>query len=107
MRDYSIELDTLYYERDERNHDPNKDGIRYGQFKEGWDKFVNRQPISVSVLLDRLTYHNLGFRTAALHNASTTWRQNEQIVRAAYDNAVEIQVAMLAQNGGVAGSNRH
>ena len=86
---------TLYYQEDIRSYTPNVDNHRWGRFKVGWNAFVAKKHMGPEVLTDRLTYNNLGYRMAATHNAAFTADENEELVRKAYDLAVEIQATNL------------
>lgn len=97
---------SLFYDRDDRSHDPEQDNLRWGQFKKGWNAFVNGDHIAPEVLIDRLTYNNSGYRMAALHNAAFTWQENEELVRQAYDFTVAIQAKNLEIRNGDAPGNR-
>lgn len=97
---------TLFYDRDDRSHHPDQDNLRWGQFKKGWNAFVEGNHIDAGILTDRLTYNNLGYRMAATHNAAFTWRQNEPLVRQAYELAVALQAANLEARNGQAPGNR-
>jgi hypothetical protein len=97
---------TLFYDRDDRSHSPNVDNRRWGQFKIGWNDFVNGNHMGTEVLIDRLTYNNLGYRMAATHNAAFTADENEPLVRQAYDLAVAFQTMNLDIRGGKAPGNR-
>ena len=63
---------TLFYDQDERK---NPDNRRWGTFKKGWARFVNHDPISLGRLSKKLTWENLGYRMAALHNAQFTYEE--------------------------------
>ncbi len=52
-------LRSLKHDRDIRN---TLDGRRRSEFKKGWAKAVDGGTIAEDTLLDRLTWHNLGFR---------------------------------------------
>ena len=97
---------TLFYDRDVRDHNPNKDNRRWGRFKKGWDGFVNGKHIDPGVLTDRLTYENLGYRTAATHNAAFTSDENQELVNRAYELAVDLQKENLGRRDGESPGNR-
>jgi hypothetical protein len=97
---------TLFYDRDVRDKNPNKDNRRRGRFKKGWDDFVNGKHIDPDVLTDRLTYENLGYRTAATHNAAFISNENEELVNRAYELAVDLQKENLGRRGGKSPGNR-
>ena len=97
---------TLYYDKDVRHHNPNRDNRRRVRFKNGWDRFVKGKHMVPSVLTDRLTYENLGYRTAATHNAAFTSDENEELVDRAYDLAVDLQKENLRRRDGKAPGNR-
>ena len=97
---------TLYYDKDVRHHNPNKDNRRRGRFKKGWDDFVNGKHIDPGVLTDRLTYENLGYRTAATHNAAFTSDSNGGLVNRAYELAVDLQKENLVCRGGKSPGSR-
>lgn len=107
---------TLFYDQDVRDKNPNKDNRRRGRFKKGWDDFVSGKHIDPDVLTDRLTYENLGYRTAATHNAAFysdearfTPKENEEckkLVKQAYDLAVALQKVNLRIRKGNSPGNR-
>jgi hypothetical protein len=97
---------TLFYDNDVRHHNPNKDNRRRGRFKKGWDDFVNGKHIDPDVLNDRLTYENLGYRTAATHNAAFASDANGELVNRAYELAVDLQKENLVCRGGKSPGNR-
>lgn len=96
---------SLYYDRDDRSHNPNVDNRRWGTFTKGWNAFVEGNHLDRDVLAERLTYENLGYRMAATHNAAFNSKENEPLVRRAYDLAVAIQVANLDMRGGESPGN--
>jgi hypothetical protein len=97
---------SLYYDRDDRSHDPDVDSRRWGRFQRGWNAFVEGKHVDSAVLAERLTYENLGYRMAATHNAAFNSKENESLVRRAYDLSVAIQAANLQVRGGASPGNR-
>lgn len=69
---------TLFYDRDDRKN-PEEDNRRWGTFKKGWARFVNHDSMELSVLSQRLTWENLGYRMAALHNAQFTYDKTDDV----------------------------
>jgi hypothetical protein len=50
------------YKQDDRDREPNRSGHRKAQFRKGWKKAANGEPLTSGKLDDALTWYNLGYR---------------------------------------------